>query len=472
LFRHDANLLQPATAQLERALRQAAAAANGRAAAGLLPWPPTDLAAALALVAAAPEGRQEWLGRQAPAYETRSAVGVAWRRDYAGRLHVRVIGRRDLLPPAAGPLALDLFGLPPDWPALLRVHAAPTLLRERDGRTDAVVLCPCGAAGTPAEIGWMGDCCGPCFDRRAADGASPSPAAWPLPLPQQGNLGLPVASPDGAVVAALDDARRLRAWDTRTGRETPTALPPGAGLPAALSAGGRRVLLVRPSEHAATVWDVAAGAPVATLPLVVLHLAAFLPDGRVVFAVQGVPRLWSAVSGAAPLAFQGEAGGLTDGLAISPDGRALATANSRHGLRLWGVAERRVVSSVALPSGSPSGVAFSPDGMLLAVSFRPSVAWSPASLVLYDLARGAVRRVLQGPAAQQAVAAFTPDGRRLLALAGQCVGAWDAETGSELAHFRAVPGPRWLALLGDGRLASMTADGVVRVWPAEALAPG
>jgi hypothetical protein len=133
------------------------------------------------------------------------------------------------------------------------------------------------------------------------------------------------------------------------------------------------------------------------------------------------------------------------------------------------VVGRRLVARLDFPGHNPYDVAFNPDGALLAVSFRPL---SRDALVLYDLARGVVRHSLRGPAARRSRPAFTPDGRRLVALEGHCAGAWDVATGRTLAHSRAAPGGRWLALLGDGRLASLTADAVVRVWPAEALAPG
>src|SRR5262245_31335140 len=37
--------------------------------------------------------------------------------------------------------------------------------RTRGGQRELVVICPCGACGPPAAIGWAGSSCGPCFDR-------------------------------------------------------------------------------------------------------------------------------------------------------------------------------------------------------------------------------------------------------------------------------------------------------------------
>src|SRR5205085_182954 len=61
--------------------------------------------------------------------------------------------------------------------------------RERGGVRDFVVICRCGFADSPESLKWMGDCCGPCFDR-GQEGLPP--------------LGRPVARP---VANAADTVR-------------------------------------------------------------------------------------------------------------------------------------------------------------------------------------------------------------------------------------------------------------------------
>jgi WD40 repeat protein len=60
-----------------------------------------------------------------------------------------------------------------------------------------------------------------------------------------------------------------------------------------------------------------------------------------------------------------------NGVAFSPDGKLLAAAYSDGNARLWDLASRQIVG-VPLPAGagpgSGSGVAFSPDGKLLATA--------------------------------------------------------------------------------------------------------
>src|SRR5207245_4971070 len=40
-----------------------------------------------------------------------------------------------------------------------------------------LVVCDCGAVGTPQSLGWTGDCCAPCFDRRAEGTVQPARVA-------------------------------------------------------------------------------------------------------------------------------------------------------------------------------------------------------------------------------------------------------------------------------------------------------
>ena len=111
-----------------------------------------------------PEGRRRSCrgGRAVP------EVIAAWWTDPAGRKHVRIIGRtRHRF--ARLRREVELRALPPWW------HVYPEAVlgvRERDAER-YIAVCRCGALGTPESLGWMGDTCGPCFDRRA-DGGAPA----------------------------------------------------------------------------------------------------------------------------------------------------------------------------------------------------------------------------------------------------------------------------------------------------------
>ncbi len=99
-------------------------------------------------------------------------VIAAWWTDPAGRKHVRIIGRtrRSRRGYGRGELRgeVELRGLPPWW------HVYPeAVLGVRGAKDDErfIAVCRCGAIGSPESLGWMGNTCGPCFDRNADGGA-------------------------------------------------------------------------------------------------------------------------------------------------------------------------------------------------------------------------------------------------------------------------------------------------------------
>jgi WD40 repeat protein len=83
---------------------------------------------------------------------------VAWWTDYQQRRHLRV---RDVN--TYGPLStLELGSDPP----LRYIYPDRVFYRHKDGEHEWFVACDCGIAGRPEHLAWMGDCCGPCHDRR------------------------------------------------------------------------------------------------------------------------------------------------------------------------------------------------------------------------------------------------------------------------------------------------------------------
>ena len=96
-------------------------------------------------------------------------VIAGWWTDPAGRKHVRIVGRtRQRYARLRG--EVELRSLPPWW----HVYPEAVLgIRGKAGSESYFAVCRCGAVGAPGSLGWMGDTCGPCFDRRA-DGGTPS----------------------------------------------------------------------------------------------------------------------------------------------------------------------------------------------------------------------------------------------------------------------------------------------------------
>src|SRR5262249_4406110 len=96
-------------------------------------------------------------------------IGAAWWTDPIGRRHWYI---EEALPDEHSRFYRDVRGdggealcagpHPLEW----LMPPAAGGWRERGGKRELVVVCGCGVAGTPAELAWMGDCCGPCFDQK------------------------------------------------------------------------------------------------------------------------------------------------------------------------------------------------------------------------------------------------------------------------------------------------------------------
>lgn len=113
--------------------------------------------------------------------------------------------------------------------------------------------------------------------------------------------------------------------------------------------------------------------------------------------------------------YTSEPGAALHWLGYSPDGRVLAAADERGGLRVWDSATGRV--RWRAPAGEAvvrAPAAFSPDGRLLAVASQPFRS-EKGRIHLWEVASGKVRRELTGDIGSVWSLAFSPDGRLLAA---------------------------------------------------------
>jgi RNA polymerase sigma factor (sigma-70 family) len=186
---------------------------------------------------------------------------------------------------------------------------------------------------------------------------------------------------------------------------------------------------------------------------------AYSPDGKSIAAV-GAGRaitLWDAASGKEIRQFPNRAQPV--GLAFSPDGKVLATTDAPI-CHLWDVATGKELRRLTGHQVVVRRIVFSPDGKWVAT------ASADGTVRLWDPATGAERRRLEHDQDEPYTVAFSPDGK-LLASAGKegTVRLWDPATGKERRRLPGQQNAIWTVLFSpDGkRLAAVSADQMIRL---------
>ena len=195
---------------------------------------------------------------------------------------------------------------------------------------------------------------------------------------------------------------------------------------------------------------------------------AISPDGRLLATgmVDGKVRLWALPSGAPMGTLDGT--GLTYCLAFSPDGTLLAATTDGPDVRIWDVATRTLRARLG-PHALPSiAVAFSPDGAtLISTAGFPYGVDVPAELILWDVASGRRIAALTGHRASAGWPAFSSDGTLLATPQGDgTVTLWDVRSRRIVDVLRGHEGLVIAASFSpDGHLLATTGlDGTVRLW--------
>jgi eukaryotic-like serine/threonine-protein kinase len=150
-------------------------------------------------------------------------------------------------------------------------------------------------------------------------------------------------------------------------------------------------------------------------------------------------------------------------LAVSPDGKYLATGSPEYPVCIRDIASRRIVASTPFQPGLVSDLVFSPDGKWLAISEERGTIW------LWEVNKTARYRRLLGHAGGATTLAFSSDSRTL-ASGGMdhTIRLWHPDIDQEVAILTGHSEWLWDVAFADhgNALLSGGSDGTLRLWRA------
>jgi WD40 repeat protein len=271
-------------------------------------------------------------------------------------------------------------------------------------------------------------------------------------------------SPNGKLIASSGKDETVKLWSAEVHPPAPTKLPvPPNTVVASFSPDANWFCFQNSREL--TVWNTRTlrqiGHPIVSTSdgyLVQVGL-----DGSRLYlgSTSGEIRTCDVTSGRETDSLPGHHGPVT-ALALSRDGRLLASAALDQTLRIRELVSGRWLAELPFPSDRIQTLTFSPDGSLLAGSSTPE-----DRIIIWDIKHRSQRSVLAGHKGLIPGLNFSPDGRMLASASWDGTARlWDSASGRLIASLRAqLLGVNSVDFTPDGRrLAAGTGDGFVKLW--------
>jgi RNA polymerase sigma factor (sigma-70 family) len=266
-------------------------------------------------------------------------------------------------------------------------------------------------------------------------------------------------SPTGGLLALALGKDGIQFWDPARGKLVSTLRIPALDYIHALAFSADARILAVGGTKSVILWDVQQGRQLHQLSEPRAGHFAFAPDGKtLVCSVGSSLHLWDVVSGK-PLLAREESEADADCLALSPDGRVLASASWYHSkILLWEAATGKLLKALRGQEIGRGGCCFSSDGKILFVGGNDGTVqpWEVAS----GKAISRLTAASPGESAQVIAMQAAPNGRRLSAVtvAGEVfkhsqIDSWELPSGKRLLSRRA-PVDHFSCLSPDGTILS------------------
>ncbi|HPA47032.1 MAG TPA: hypothetical protein PK395_14805 [bacterium] len=266
-------------------------------------------------------------------------------------------------------------------------------------------------------------------------------------------------SPDGKKVLAGDTGNAARIWDTETGSEIRTFTGHGDQVRSvAFSPDGTKVL-TGSKDGAAKIWDAETGLEIRTFAghKSDVYSVAMSPDGKKVLTGGrgNIAALWDTESGT-QIRTYGEPGSTATSVTFSPDGTRVLAAGGDMNAHVWNTETGEEIQTLTGHTSPLFSTALSPDGTKIVTS----------SGMLWDLTTGkAVQTFSPRQIAECILAAFLPDGAKVLMGFSDSAVFLDAETGTEIRRFKKITfTENIMALSPDGRRILTGSQWTAKLW--------
>jgi WD40 repeat protein len=153
------------------------------------------------------------------------------------------------------------------------------------------------------------------------------------------------------------------------------------------------------------------------------------------------------------------------GVAISADGRVLASGSADKTVRLWDVVNGKELRKLEGHAAGVSSVALSADGKVLASGGEDKL------VILWDVNTGHPAKKLEGHTGKVSSVALSADGKLLASGAkDKVIKLWDTATGKEVATVQAPDEVLGVALTPDGKVLAAGGRGKsAKVWSVAAV---
>jgi len=275
-------------------------------------------------------------------------------------------------------------------------------------------------------------------------------------------------SPDGAFLVSGDDKGTLKMWNADGTREVRSIKAHGGRINGLAFSRGGDVLATASADGTVKLWETATGREIRSILLIKgifkenKYGLALSPDGKRLATASDAITIWDTSNGKEIRTLKGHSG-LIPTLAFGPDSDRLVSASFDGTAAVWDLTTGQKIQTCEHRGVTMDAVAVSPDGRLFVSGSRDGVLKS------WDIKTGKESIPFKGHLNKINRLVFSPDGERLASTSDDTtVKLWDVATGSEIQTFRghasAVNDVAFSA--SQNIIASGAWDNTVRLWDA------